>query len=106
MRRRDVIALAATWPLAARAEQKRKHVVGALFFGGPDTIPPANLAGLRQGLSETGYVETKNLTIEYRWGEGHSDRLPALAADLVARKVDLIVTAVIGAFKEATSTIP
>jgi ABC-type uncharacterized transport system substrate-binding protein len=106
MRRRDLIALAAAWPLAARAQQKAKRVIGSLFFGQPGTIPPAYLPALRQGLRETGYVEGQNLTIEYRWGEGHGDRLPALAADLVARKVDLIVTGVASTTKKATSTIP
>jgi len=83
-------------------------VIGYLNTGSPDTNPPL-LAAFRQGLSETGYVEGQNLAIEYRWAEGHYDRLPALAADLVGRKVDLIMAnsppSALAA-KNATSTIP
>ena len=110
MGRRDVVMLiggaVAAWPLTARA-QKAMPVVGLLGSIGP--IAP-QVAAFHQGLSETGYIEGQNLAIEYRWAEGHYDRLPALAADLVSRKVDLIV-ATGGdvsalAAKTATSTIP
>ena len=108
MRRRDfIISFAmAAWPLAARAQQKAMPVIGVLSTGSTaSAFEPA----FRQGLSEAGYVEGENLAIEYRWAEGHYDRLPALAADLVDRKVDLIIaTSPPGAFaaKSATSTIP
>ena len=112
MRRRDlVISLAgamAAWPLAARAQQKTMPVIGVLNTGSPASTAPF-MAAFRQGLSDTGYVEGQNLAIEYRWAEGHYDRLPALAADLVGRKVDLILAASPPsalAAKSATSTIP
>jgi putative tryptophan/tyrosine transport system substrate-binding protein len=112
MRRRDFIiflaGVMAAWPLAGRAQQKAMPVIGYLSSGSPGPSAPT-LAGFRQGLSEAGYVEGQNLAIEYRWAEDHYDRLPALAADLVGRKVDLIVAqsppAALAA-KGATSTIP
>jgi putative tryptophan/tyrosine transport system substrate-binding protein len=109
MRRRELILLlggAMTTAPAVQAQQKAMPVVGILSAGSPNA--PLS-AAFRQGLSESGYVEEQNLAIEYRWADGHYDRLPRLAGDLVGRKVDVIVasgtTAVLAA-KNATSTIP
>jgi putative ABC transport system substrate-binding protein len=112
MKRRELVkivgAAATMWPLLVRAQQRNMPVIGYLSFASPDLNSPA-LAPLRQGLDATGYTEGQNLAIEYRWAEGRYDRLPALATDLVTRKVDVIVTISSPstfAAKEATSMIP
>jgi len=110
-RRKLMLLLAAAMaaPCALRAQQNAMPVVGYLNSTWPDPHAPL-VAAFRQGLSETGYVEGQNLSIEYRWAEGQYDRLPALAADLAGHKVDVIATSggdpSAFAAKRVTSTIP
>jgi putative ABC transport system substrate-binding protein len=112
MRRRDfieAITVAATWPIAARAQQPTMPVVAFLRTGSAD-IESRNVAAFRKGLGETGYVEDQNVTVEYHWLASPYDRLPALIADLVRRQVAAIATVgtplVALAVKAATATIP
>jgi putative tryptophan/tyrosine transport system substrate-binding protein len=111
LKRRDFLTLlgggAAGWPLAARAQQSSRSVIGLLSSIFADVHP---LAAFHRGLAEQGYIENRNLAIEYRFAEGRYDRLPALASELVSRPVDII--AAVGsspaalAAKSATRTIP
>ena len=112
MRRREVIVLlggGAAWPLAACAQQQPTPVVGFMHLGSPEAFS-THLGFLRQGLKENGYLEGKNVAIEYRWAEDQSGHLPELAADLVPQKVDVIAalggTNSVLAAKAATTTIP
>jgi putative tryptophan/tyrosine transport system substrate-binding protein len=119
IRRRTLVAavggVTRAWPVAVRVQQNAMPVIGLLLSGltpwdfspGPH---PLSSSSVKKGLRETGYVDGQNVAFEYRWDENHLDRLPALAADLVSRKMDLIITAsgTPGALaaKNATSTIP
>ena len=105
MRRREFIAGLTAWPVVARAQQPGMPVIGYVGIGSAADAPE----GFRKGLSETGYVEGQNVTVEYHYLEGQFDRLPPLMADLVRRRVAVIVTGIASiaiAAKAATSTIP
>jgi putative tryptophan/tyrosine transport system substrate-binding protein len=112
MRRRQFMALlggaAAAWPLAARAQQPVVPAIGYLSIGSSES-DATRLIGLRQGLHEIGFMEGRDLTIDYRWAENEADRLPTLAADLVQARVAAIITPGLPptlAAKAATTTIP
>ena len=111
LRRREFLSAlgsASGWPLAARTQQAAKPVIGFINTTSPAPYAPF-LSAFHKGFKEVGYVEGQNLAIEYRWAEGQYDRIPAMAADLVSRRVAVIAasgTPAELAVKAATSTIP
>jgi putative ABC transport system substrate-binding protein len=112
MRRREFVALlggmAAAWPLTGRALQQATPVIGFLNSASPEPFA-RNVAAFRQALKEAGYIDGRNIAIEYCWAEGQNYRLPILTADLIRRRVDLIVatdSASALAAKAASMTIP
>jgi putative ABC transport system substrate-binding protein len=113
VKRRDFITLlggaAGTWPLVARAQQTAMPMVGIINAGFPETSV-SRVTAFRQGLGELGYVEGRNVTVEYRWAEGRYDRYPELVADLIRRKASVVATGASGpaafAAKAATTSIP
>jgi len=113
MRRREFVSLlggaTASWPVRSHAQQKPTPVIGFLGVGSADQFAPT-VAAFHEGLKDIGWIVGQNVVIEYRWADGHFDRLPALVADLVKRKVDILATsggaAAALAAKSASSTIP
>src|SRR5215510_6091629 len=112
LKRREFMTLlggAAAWPLTARAQQRSPPVIGFINAGSPDAQSD-RVRAFRQGLKDTGHVDGENITIEYRWGENQTDRLPSLVAELVRLQVAVIVatggSAPALAAKAGTTTIP
>src|SRR3954447_3464363 len=111
MKRREFIlgSVAASWPVVARAQQPTMPVIGFIDSRSPEALGE-RLRKFRQGLKDSGYAEGENVAIEYRWDENQPDRLTDLTADLVRRRVDVIVSSgaipVVFAAKAATATIP